>query len=157
MRVDTAELAKIYEVQKSAITAWIKDGCPVAKKGIIGKRGSAPTPHIFDTKAVTKWREKRAAEKATGSEFMSRDESSRRKLQADAAIRELELAKLRDEVVELRDIEIDLRDRFAVFRSAIRKIPERSVIRVVGNTDESAVKRILLDEIDTALELLSNE
>ena len=158
MLVDTTELAKIFGVSTQTVYNWAKDGCPHAKLDET-KGGGAASAFRFETKEVARWREKRvlASANAKSGDTLTKEEAQRRKLSAEAAMAELELAKKCGEVVELNEIERKLSDQFAQLRSSLRKIPERCVIRLVGETDERRIKKIILEEVDGALELLADE
>lgn len=153
MLLSSIELAKHYKVQRSTIYTWIKEGCPIAEQGAQGK-----SAHMFDSLDVAKWREKRAVQNIIGNaEVLSKEEAQRRKLQAEASLTELELARKRGEVADLTEMQAELSHKFAEVRSAMRKIPERTVLRVVGETDEAKIKAILLQEIDSALQAIADE
>jgi len=147
------EIAKMNGVTNSTVYNWIKQGCPVAKRGAVGKGG-----HMLDSREVIEWRLQQERDKQTDfGENMSKEEAQRRKLQAQAELAEIEVAKEKGQVVELEELESELADKFAHLRSRLRRIPERCVMRVIGETDERAIKDILLEEIDDVLEVLSNE
>jgi len=154
MVVTTSELGKIMGVTHQTIYQWRKQGCPSEKRGEGTNSG-----HVFDTREVIKWRDKRTLRQAAekDEDALTKEEAQRRKLSAEAAMQELELARKRGDVVELREIELKLSDEFAQLRSSLRKIPERCVLRLVGETDERRVKKIILEEVDSALELLVDE
>ena len=158
MLVDTNELAKIFGISTATVYNWAKDGCPHARVDET-KRGGAVSGYRFETREVARWREKRvlANANAKSGEVLSKEEAQRRKLSAEAAMAELDLAKQTGDVVELSEIERKLSDQFAQLRSTLRKIPERCVIRLVGETDERRIKKIILEEVDSALELLADE
>ncbi len=152
--VNTEELAQLYDISTAQIYKWVKDGCPVKDKATAAK-GS----HKFDTKKVSTWREKRAVSQATKNfddELLTKEEAQRRKVAAEAGLAELELAQKKGLVVDLAELERDLSNRFAELRASLRKIPERVVLRVVGQTDETTIKSIVLTEVDTVLENLAD-
>lgn len=152
MIVDAQQLADIYGVTKNNVYLWIKEGCPVQALGEKGK-----SKYEFNTRDVFKWREKRAIKMATlSNDQITKEEAQRRKLSAEAALSELELAKKKGEVAEIEEVERTMSSQFAEVRSSLRKVPERCVIRLLGETDEARVKEVILSEIDSALELLAN-
>ena len=152
MIVTARDLSNFYGVQKPQISEWIQQGCPVIEPEGGRKPGREDK---FETKAVSKWREKRAVIAATQDEFMHKEEAQRRKLQAEAALAELDLAKKMGVVADLDDIERTLKHRFAQFMTTMRKLPERTVLQMIGSTEDE-MKSILLEEIDAALMVLSN-
>lgn len=158
MLVDSNELGRIFGVNTQTIYKWVKEGCPGAKLDE-SKKGGTSSGYRFETKEVARWREKRvlASVTAKSGDTLTKEEAQRRKLSAEAAMAELELAQKTGEVADLKEIERKLSDQFAQLRSSMRKIPERCVLRLVGETDERRVKAIILEEIDGALEVLSDE
>jgi phage terminase Nu1 subunit (DNA packaging protein) len=153
MHVSVPEAGKIFGVSRNQILNWIKDGCPVVEKGERGKQG-----YVLDTREMTQWREKRAVNNATASmDSMTKEEAQRRKISAEAELAELEIAKKRGDVVLLTEMQSALENEYAEVRSTLRKIPERCVLRVIGMTDEGDIKAIILEEVDNALKLLSDE
>lgn len=74
-----------------------------------------------------------------------------RKLNADAERSELQLAKDRGEVAPIAEFEKVWTHAFSVIRTNMRNIPQRVVIRIVGETQEKLIKAALWEEIDAAL------
>lgn len=74
-----------------------------------------------------------------------------RKINADATMAELELAKARGEVAMIREFEGAWSARFGLIRVNMRGIPQRVVTSLVGETDERRIKAVLLAEIDMTL------
>lgn len=153
MIVDSVQLADIHGVNRTQIYNWIKEGCPVHEQG---KRGKST--HKFDTAAVAKWHIKRAKNAVTmNADNLTYEEARTRKIAAEAELSELELAKKKALVADLEEVERELADKFAEMRSSLRKIPERCVLRLIGEMDESRIKEIILEEVDSALEALEDE
>lgn len=152
MIVETNDLMLMYGIQRPTLHAWIREGMPIYERGVQGKQ-----QHKFDTREVIEWREKRAVNKATGdSDRLSKEEAQRRKISAEAALAELDLAKKKGEVAELSEVEQALKNQYAELRSNLRKIPERCYLRLVGEMDEFRIKQIILSEVDSVLETLAN-
>lgn len=153
MKVTVPEAASIFGKTQETIRSWIKEGCPVDEKPIAGKKG-----YRLDTRAVAEWQLKRAVSAATSfGEGITKEEAQRRKLTAEAELAELEIAKKKGLVVELEQLRTELSNKFTELRSAMRRIPERSALRLVGEMDEVKIKDMLLDEIDMALEAIADE
>ena len=153
MIVGVNEIAKFMGVNMTTVYQWIRDGCPVHEKGTRGKNS-----HKLDTREVTEWRlqKEREGGEARGG-LLSKQEAQRRKLNAEAEKAELEVAKQKGLVVDLNELQTELENKFAEFRAVVRKIPERCVLRLVGEMDERKIKTIILEEIDAALELLADD
>jgi terminase small subunit / prophage DNA-packing protein len=149
--VNATQLASMFGVHRSTISQWQADGMPVLKRSSKGGKGGG---NQFDTADVLDWYKKRAIKSATGSDDdqLPIEEVRRRKIAAEAELQELELAKKKGEVIELSEVKRDLIDKMVNLRSAMRKVPERCVLRVVGEEDETKVKEIILSEVDDALE-----
>lgn len=75
------------------------------------------------------------------------------KAQADKA--EIESAQMSGDVVNLEQVERSLSNLFAEIRTSIRNIPDRVVSSLIGMTNEREFKNILTQEIDLALNALS--
>ena len=147
--VTTNELASFLDVHQNTIRQWISDGLPVHYKAKRGEKGG----HKFSVKKVVEWMKEKAVHAAIGedAELISSDEAKRRKLIADAQLQEIELAKKRGEVVELAEMQKELAAQMIELRASMRRVPERCVLRLVGESDESVIKKVLLSEIDDAL------
>ena len=78
-----------------------------------------------------------------------------RKMAADADLAELEYAKQKNLVASIDQVERMGSSAFAQVRASIRKVPERTVAQLIGETDERRFKTVLLEEIDQALEALA--
>lgn len=151
MIVDTIKLADVFDVNVHTVYKWLREGCPVHQQGIRGKQ-----PHLFQTSDVASWKEKKLLDGINNNtDKIGFDEAKRRKAVAEAGIAEIALAKGRGEVAELDVIKKVVENAFATVASRLRKVPERVVMQVVGETDEILIKRAILDEIDQALEALS--
>lgn len=147
------EIAKLLGKSQETIRLWIKEGCPVAENAVQGKKG-----YRLDSREVVEWCTKRAVASATSfGDAMTKEEAQRRKLAAEAELAELEIAKRKGEVVDLKQMQHELSGKFTELRSAIRRIPERCALRLVGEMDEVVIKTTILDEIDMALEALADE
>jgi len=146
-RVETAELASIFGVQRKTILIWIKEGMPVLSRGQAGSRA-----HLFDTEEVLRWKINREMIRVTGDgDHIDKEEAMRRKILAEAQQQEIKLAKERGEVVDLAEMQKELAAQMIELRASMRRVPERCVLRLVGESDESVIKKVLLSEIDDAL------
>ena len=146
-RVETAELAAIFGVQRKTILIWLKEGMPVISGGVAGSRA-----HLFDTEETLRWKINREMIRVTGDgDHVDKDEAQRRKTLAEAQRQEILLAKERGEVVELAEMQKELTDQMIELRASMRRIPERCVLQLVGESDETAIKKVILTEVDEAL------
>lgn len=147
--VTTNELASFLDVHPNTIRQWISDGLPVHYRAKRGEKGG----HKFNVRRVVEWLKEKAVHAAVGedTELITSDEAKRRKLIADAQLQEIELAKKRGEVVDLSEMQRELAAQMIELRASMRRVPERCVLRLVGETNESKIKKVLLSEIDDAL------
>jgi phage terminase Nu1 subunit (DNA packaging protein) len=149
-RVNRSDLASVFGVSLPTINAWVKRGCPVVQRGRKGK------PWEFDTADVANWREQQAAEAAVGdTSKLDIDEAKRRKEAADAALKELELARLRNEVVSVSLIADVIGDQFSTCRARLLALPAKAAPLVIGHEDLSQVRDILEQQVRDALAELS--
>lgn len=74
-----------------------------------------------------------------------------RKLAADATLAELTLAKAKGEVALVSEFERGQSIRFALIRARMLQVPQRAVVQIVAERDESKIKAVLFAEINEAL------
>jgi len=84
-------------------------------------------------------------------------EARRRKEVALATKAELEVARLRGDLISLSEAEQAYLDLIVSARANLETIPARLSHRLVGLTDAAAIRDILAAEIETALRDLSND
>ena len=85
---------------------------------------------------------------------LQRERTRLLKAQADKA--ELDLLEARGLVASVKDFERVQTHSALHIRTTLRNIPARAVTQILGETDESVMKRKLLAEIDAALLAASN-
>lgn len=147
-KVNRGELAATFGVTVVTIDAWLRAGCPFDERGA-GKG----KPWVFDTADVAAWREARAHENASpGDDGADEKELKRRKLRAETGLAELELQKAAGEVAPIRDFERAHAAMFSAIRQNVMNVPQRVVVQLLGETDETAFKQKLAAELRLALE-----
>jgi phage terminase Nu1 subunit (DNA packaging protein) len=145
------ETASICGVDKTAVRAWITQGCP-ARESYRGK----VREWRLNIGQVLRWKEKRAVEAVQGdTSKLDIDEAKRRKTAAEAALAELELAKQRGELVPLQAIAEIVGDAFANVRARLLSLPSALAPQVVHMTAAES-RAILESAIDDVLGELSN-
>lgn len=144
------EVAEFFGVTPPTVDGWVRAGCPIVSKG---QRGVSSQ---FNTAEVANWLRMKAREEGSGTALADESELKRRKLSAETAMAELELAKARGQVAPLDQVERMVSRAFAEVRAGLRNIPSRVVSSLIGETNERQFKRVLLEEIDQALEALAN-
>lgn len=144
--VTRSGLAEVFGVALPTVDGWVRAGCPYITKGGRGKQWE------FDTADVAGWLRDRAVSDATGGQVTDEAELRRRKLQAETSKAELELAKAKNEVATIRDFERAQAAVFAEIRTNVMNVPQRVVIALLGETDETIFKQKLRAELALALE-----
>ena len=143
------DCANFFGVSEPTLDGWVRSGCPVKK----GSRGIASE---FNSAEVAHWLRVKAREEGAGTSQADEAELKRRKLSAETAMAELELAKSKGLVAPVDQVERMVARAFAEVRANLRNIPGRVVSTLIGETSERTFKRVLLEEIDQALEALAN-
>jgi len=149
--VGRSEIADLFGVGESTVDQWVRKGMPVVEKGSRGVKWQ------INTAQVSEWLKSRAVEEITGK-FDATDERElrRRKLAAETAKAEIELAKIREEVADVADIEKQLTELFTRIKKNLRNIPNRAALSLVGEKDETKIKSVILQEIDATLQELAD-
>lgn len=139
-------LAEVFGVSFPTVDTWVRQGCPVLR------RGSRGVEWAFDTAAVIKWREQRAAENAAGNVQADEAELKRRKLEAETKLAELEFAKAKGDVAPVREFERAQSMMMAAIQQNVMNVPTRAVLRLLGETGEKVFKQVLREELALALQ-----
>ena len=146
MIVNRQELADAMGVSAPTIDRWIREGCPIRvrpRKGI---------PAQFVLGEVVAWWGQRERENATGGATSDEAELKRRKLAAETGTSELEFAKAKGEVAPVAEFERATARMMATVRTNVMNVPQRAVLQLLGETDETTFKRVLRAELTLALE-----
>jgi terminase small subunit / prophage DNA-packing protein len=148
--VNRTGLSDVFGVALNTIDSWVRQGCPVVQRGA-GKG----QPWQFNTADVAAWLRARAATEATGKTESDENELRLRRLRAETAKAELELAAARGEVAPIAEFEKAQALVFATLRANIMNVPQRVVVRLLGETNETTFKQILRTELTEALKTTS--
>lgn len=149
--VGQAEICRIFGVSSTTFASWMKSGAPYIEKGAKGRQWKVNTKEISD------WLRARELELRGELESVGDErELKRRKLAAEAAKIELELARARGELVPLKQLERALANTFAEVKTNMRAVPSRVATALIGEESETRIKAVILTEIDQALEALSD-
>lgn len=147
--VGKQEIADIYGTTIVTVTEWIRRGCPVVQTGGKGIEWK------INTYEVSAWLRQRDIENATGANLSDEQELKRRKLAAETQKAELEMLRVKGDVVPLKQVERSLANTFAEVKTNLRNIPRRVSTSLVGETSEARIKEVLLEEIDQVLQVLA--
>jgi phage terminase Nu1 subunit (DNA packaging protein) len=149
--VNRSDLAEINGVSMPTIDDWVRRGCPVVQRGGRGRAWQ------FNTADVRNWREDDIRSETSHTSNANKDELLLRKLAAETEQAELDLARAKDEVVPVEQLERALVKAFGEVRAGMRNVlPGRAARRLIGETDETTFKAVLLEEIDQRLEVLAD-
>lgn len=148
--VSRTQLAEAMGVALPTVDHWVRAGCPFVERGGRGKQWR------FNTAEVIAWRIDKIREEAAGTDLAGETELRRRKLAAETAQAELNLAIAKGAVAPLEQIERAVGRAFAEVKASLRNVPSRASRLLIGETDEARFKRVLLAEIDQALEALAD-
>lgn len=146
VKLNRAELAKHMGVSVVTIDAWRDDGMPV---DVRGDRGVA---WQFDLAEVIKWRIDRAKDAAQSDAPDDLQQIEKRTAAAKMLKAELELAQARGDVAPIREFERAQAKAFAEVRANVMNVPQRVVIQLLGETNETRFKQVLRDELTLALQ-----
>jgi terminase small subunit / prophage DNA-packing protein len=150
MQLTKGDLARFFDVALPTVTSWVRKGCPYVEKG------SKSKAWIFDTAAVAGWREEQAAQNAVGdTASLDIEEARRRKLAAEAAMVELDLAKRRGEVIEIEEVAGVVGDDYANVRAKLLSLPTKLAPQLIGIEDPAECKALIERGVSEALEELT--
>jgi terminase small subunit / prophage DNA-packing protein len=141
------ELAEALKVTTAAVTKWKSEGCPC--------RIQSGRP-VYVLADVVDWRLSRAKESARP---LDKDEEQIRKLKAEADRVELEVAKVRGELVPVTEFERVLAEDHDETRAALTALPSKFARLVVDRTGctMGVAQTLLADIADATLTEMQGE
>ena len=140
--VSQAEFARQHGVTRKTVTKWKAEGRLVLVGGEVDV--AATDARLLDA-GLGKFR----AELTPAGE--SSGEAKRRYTQAQAELKELELAEKRSQMVSVEDVMPILADELANVRSRLMAAPGRLAAELAAVSDPAAIERLITDEIAAAL------
>jgi phage terminase Nu1 subunit (DNA packaging protein) len=146
-KVNRTGLSEIFGVTAPTVDGWIRSGCPYDQRAA-GKGKE----WVFDSGDVAMWLQQRAREEASGEEVTDEKELKRRKLAAETAMAELELARAKALVAPVDEFERAQAKAFAIIQQNVMNVPQRVVLTLIGETKEARFKEVLRRELADALE-----
>lgn len=144
--VNRDELAETFGVSLNTVSSWVRNGCPFEQRGRQGK------PWRFNTSDVSEWLREQARLEAAGQAPLDEYELKLRKLAAETAQAELDLATARKQVAPIDEFERARALENATVRANVMNVPSRVVSQLIGETDEARFKAVLSAELIQALE-----
>lgn len=140
------ELAETFGVSLNTVSSWIRNGCPFEQRGRQGK------PWKFNTRDVSEWLREQARLEATSDDPLDEYDLKLRKLAAETAQAELDLATAKNQVAPIDEFERARALENATVRANVMNVPSRVVSQLIGETDEGRFKDVLRAELIQALE-----
>ena len=141
-----ATIAKLLMISERRVQQLAQEGAiPKAERG---RYELAPT-----VQGYIRYLQERSVHSDASTIDYAVEKARLTKAQADLA--ELALARERRDVVSVALLEKNLSGLFAEVATNLRNIPGRIVSALVGQTDERAIRRLVLVEIDQVLQALS--
>ncbi len=140
-------LSKKCRVSLNSVTGWVRKGCPHSKQ----KDGT----YHFDLAKVEVWRKKTSKVNAPISATFA--DAQRRKENALADLREMEVSRKRGELVERKQVEGEAFKTGRLVRDSILALPDRLSGVLAAETDQGKVHLLLTKELRQALEGLHNK
>ena len=150
IELNRSDLSAHMGVSLPTIDRWVKEGCPVVQRG---RRG---VEWVFDLPEVIRWWGNRCVEAASGDSPSDLAEIERRTALAKMQQAELTLAKAKGEVAPIREFERAQAKVFAEIRANIMNVPQRVVVQLLNESDETRFKQVLRSELTLALEAAAN-
>lgn len=148
VHVTTEDLARLYGVTVRAVQLW------ETERGWIRRapRGTFPLVEavkgVYDGQAA-------AINKKKGPEGAELDNLELREQKAKTEKAEIEVQRLRDELIPAAEVEKEIFERYRTVRDALENIPARVAAGLAAETDEHTIKTLLVTEINRILETLS--
>lgn len=150
IEISKADLAQYVGVSLTTITNWVRQGCPYVTKGAKGRAWT------FNSAEVMTWREEKIAQNAVGdTASLDIEEARRRKLAAEAAMVELDLAKRRGEVIEIEEVAGVVGDDYANVRAKLLSLPTKLAPQLIGIDDPAECQALIERGVAEALEELT--
>lgn len=146
VKLNRGQLADHMGISLPTVDRWVKEGMPVEQRGQRGVQA------VYDLADVIRWRIDRAAKDAAADAPDDLAAIEKRTAQAKMLTAELELAKKKGEVAPIRDFERVQAKVFAQIRANVMNVPQRCVIQLLGETDETTFKDKLRKELTLALQ-----
>lgn len=150
-KVNRTGLAGVFGVNVSTVDSWVKLGCPADQQGGRGREW------IFDTADVHRWREQIARDDAGGQDVQDDAALKRRKLANDVRMGDLDFLERSGKVASIDVMERVWSRILAELQSNLRgSFVSRCETQLLGETDGRTFKRVLLSEVDSALNVLAD-
>jgi phage terminase Nu1 subunit (DNA packaging protein) len=145
VKLNRSGIAEHLDVSLPTIDRWVKDGMPVVQ------RGGRGVEWVFDLADVIQWYANRKAE-AAGGATDDLAEIEKRTARAKMERAELEVAEAKGLVAPIAEFQRVQAAMMATLRQNIMNVPQRAVLQLLGETNETTFKQKLRAELTLALE-----
>ncbi|UOV84349.1 terminase small subunit [Klebsiella pneumoniae] len=145
VKLNRSGLAEHMGVSLPTVDRWVKEGMPVVQRGARGVEWS------FDLADVIRWWGDRKAAAAAG-EVDDLSEIEKRTAKAKMEQVELALAEAKALVAPISEFERAQASMMAAIRQNVMNVPQRAVLQLLGETNETTFKQKLRAELVIALE-----
>lgn len=125
--VNRANCAKIFGVSVKTVSAWVRRGCPIEQKGAKGKEWLFNTPDVFrwHLQNVEGPGEPQGGPDQLKIQPANYDQARARKMLAEAAIAEIDLAKAEGRVVDVELVAEVVTREYSTVRARLTALPGR--------------------------------
>lgn len=151
--LNRTSMADYLGIAMPTLDEWVRRGCPCKERGGRGKQWQ------FNSADVQRWREQDIREEraAMNGRDHSIEELKKRKLAAEAELAELDAAERRGEVIPADQVERGwLLILGEVRANLLGAFPPRLARRLIGVEGETPIKRIVLEEVELALQVTAD-
>ena len=146
-----AEYAEHRDVTPATVYSWIRRGTITSER-----RGNRVLIDVRVADAQLTARGKRV-DSPTPADLETYDQARARKERAIAALRELELARARKELIPRTALETTWSRTAAAVKGRILAIPDRLASELAEESEEPIVREILAEALREALEILADD
>lgn len=153
-KLNRKQLAAVFEISLPTVDDWVRRGCP-------GAKGNIAQPYQFSLPEVVKWRVRELL-KREPRPTVKRDadagtlaETELRKLTAEAELKELELAKRREQLVNADTARLLWRHMLKEFSVIVKALPMKRAREFADENDWSKILEVFDADCRDCLTVLS--
>lgn len=147
-----SEMSALLGVHRNTVSKWLQQGCPFVEKANrdTGKEWALSLPDVVE------WQRNKAVEAAVGDTAkLDVDEARRRKIAAEAALAELDLAERRGHVVRVDVVMQAIGDQLSNCRAKLLALPTKAAPLMVPLDDVLECRDVLDSLVREALDELT--
>lgn len=147
-----ADMAEMLNISRRAFQDMVASGCPVVERGGLGK------PMLVEVSAVLGWvrqRDRRGESLKMTAGAESALDARRRNAEAQAELREHELARLRGETILVSEVRPLMREELGDVRARLLQIGGRVAPRLVDGMSLQEIEDEINAEVAEALTSLT--